>query len=339
MLELLPTLEKWLSEEQGIALAVVTRTWGSSPRPIGSVLAVSADGQMAGSVSGGCVEGAVLREALEVLKTGATKQLHYGISNDDAWSVGLMCGGELEVFVQPFPADEVKKQLLQALQKNEGGVLLSKMDTEEPDQHFLNTYHPVATIAAPSPIPPTEEALRAFEQRKSQILETPNGKWFAHVFPKKSQLIIIGAAHIAVELVRLAKIFDFETIVIDPRQTFVEQTQFPEPPHQMLVEWPAEVLLNFQLDHYTYAVLLTHDPKIDDQALNIFLHSGIGYIGALGSRKTHDKRVARLREAGFSEEAIARIHAPVGVGIHAQGAKEIALSIIAELIKVKNEFL
>ena len=335
MQDLLPTITQWLSEDKKVAIATVIRTWGSSPRPVGSTLAVSEDGQMVGSVSGGCVEGAVLKEALEVLKTNQPKALHYGISNDDAWTVGLMCGGELDVFVQPFPGGEVQQQLLQALQNNKGGVLLSQINDEEPIQKFSVFLIPPFLH---SPIPPSSDQ-KAYAERKSQIFELKGKKWFAHVFPKKSQLIIIGAAHIAVELVRLAKLFDFETIVIDPRQTFATQTQFPEAPHQMIVEWPAEALPAFSLDHFTYAVLLTHDPKIDDQALHLLLCSNVGYIGALGSRKTQEKRIARLQEAGFSEEVIARIHAPIGVNIRAQGAKEIALSILAELIKEKNRFL
>lgn len=334
MFELLPILLEWIADNQAIAIATVTKTWGSSPRPVGSVLAVTADGQMAGSVSGGCVEGAVMKEALEVLNTNQIKHLHYGISNDDAWAVGLMCGGELDVLVQPFPTGETQKRLLHALLNNEGGVLYSKMNGIEQNQVFFTfDNQPI------NPSPQWLVAANAYAKRKSQVIELEGDMWFAHVFPKKSQLLIIGAVHIAVELVRLAKLFDFETIVIDPRHTFAARTLFPESPHQMLVDWPAEVLPNFSLDVFTYAVLLTHDPKIDDQALHGFLNSNIGYIGALGSRKTHEKRVVRLREAGFSEEAIARIHAPVGVDIHAQGAKEIALSIVAELIKVKNEYL
>ncbi|MFN7116623.1 MAG: XdhC family protein [Saprospiraceae bacterium] len=334
MLELLPILQKWIADNQSIAIATVTKTWGSSPRPVGSVLAVSGDGQLAGSVSGGCVEGAVLKEALQVIQNQQPKQLHYGISNDDAWTVGLMCGGELDVFVQPFPREAVQTLLLDALQYNKGGVLFSKMNEIHPIQQFFLPHN--ASMMQP---PYLAFAERAYLERKSQIFEIAGEKWFAHVFPKKSQLLIIGAAHIAVELVRLAKLFDFETIVIDPRHTFAERTQFPEPPHQMLVDWPAEVLPNFPLDAYTYAVLLTHDPKIDDQALHILLKSNVGYIGALGSRKTHEKRITRLKEAGFNDEAIAKIHAPVGVDIHAHGAKEIALSIVAELIKIKNQYL
>jgi xanthine dehydrogenase accessory factor len=331
MLEILPTVLQWLSEEKPIAYAVVTRTWGSSPRPVGAVLAVTADGQLAGSVSGGCVEGQVLKEALEVLQTGVPKILQYGISNDDAWQVGLMCGGELEVLVQPFPQADVQKQLLQALQNKEGGVLMSCINDSKIAPLFVLPSYP---SILPPPYPPLSQ--KVYLARKSQMVEIEGKQWFLHVFSKKAQLLIIGAAHISVELVRLAKLFDFETIVIDPRQTFAGQTQFPEPPDQILVAWPAEVLLNFQLDAYTYAVLLTHDPKIDDQAVEMLLKSEVAYIGALGSKKTHEKRMTRLRKMGFDEEAIARIHAPVGLDIGAQGAREIALSIVAELIKMKN---
>jgi len=151
-----------------------------------------------------------------------------------------------------------------------------------------------------------------------------------------SEILIFGAAHIAVELVRLARMFDFEAIVIDPRKTFAERTQFTDAPDQMLIDWPAEVLPQFTLDHFTYAVLLTHDPKIDDQALDILLNSEIGYIGAIGSKRTNAKREARLRTAGYDDAAIARSHAPIGLNIGAKGAKEIALSIMAEIVKVKN---
>lgn len=330
MNEVFAIIEDWLSKGKQMAVATVTGTWGSSPRPVGSVLLVSENGDMAGSVSGGCVENSVVKEALKVLKTGIPRQLHYGISNDEAWEVGLMCGGKLEVFVEPFPTGQIREQMLTALRENRGGVLLSRMDAGLSVQQFFSP--DLAQWSTPN----GQLAHQAWTERKSQILETEGTTWFARVLPKKQQLLIIGAAHIAVELVQLAKLFDFETIVIDPRRVFVEKTQFPEVPHQMIVSWPAEVLPDFELDAYTYAVLLTHDPKIDDQALHLLLKSNIGYIGALGSKRTHEKRVARLREAGVDEASIARIHAPIGLNIGAKGAREIALSIIAEMIQFKN---
>jgi xanthine dehydrogenase accessory factor len=182
-------------------------------------------------------------------------------------------------------------------------------------------------------------AHRAYSERKSQTVEIGDDKWFAQVFPSKDRLIIVGAAHITVDLVHLAQYFGFETVVIDPRGIFTDKTAFLTPPDRLANDWPAEILPEYTLDEYTYAVLLTHDPKIDDQALELLLKENIGYIGALGSKKTHEKRVKRLTEKGFSEEDIAKIHAPIGVDIHAKSAREIALSIVAELIKVKNKFL
>ncbi|MEM1121104.1 MAG: XdhC family protein, partial [Bacteroidota bacterium] len=152
----------------------------------------------------------------------------------------------------------------------------------------------------------------------------------------KSQLLIIGAAHITVDLVTLGKMYGFETIVIDPRGIFTNKTQFTTPPDQLYEKYPAEVLPDYDLDAHTYAVVLSHDPKIDDNALHILLKSDVAYIGALGSRKTQAKRVARLQEAGFDDATIAKIHSPVGLAIKAKTPKEIALSIMAELILTKN---
>ena len=184
------------------------------------------------------------------------------------------------------------------------------------------------------------ESLRALRERKSQLIEREGEvPVFARVYPRRSQMLIIGAAHITADLVDLGKTFDFETIVIDPRGVFARKTQFLTPPDQVFEEYPAEVLPQFKLDAYTYAVILSHDPKIDDNALHLLLPSEAAYIGALGSRRTHAKRIARLQEAGFSEEAIGRIAAPVGLNINAKTPREIALSIMGQIIQVQNEFL
>jgi xanthine dehydrogenase accessory factor len=155
----------------------------------------------------------------------------------------------------------------------------------------------------------------------------------------RHKLLIFGAAHIASELVKLAKPFGFEVIVIDPREFFTENHLFTEAPDRLEVAWPAEVLNDIPLTPFTYAVILSHDPKIDDQALEILLKSQVAYIGALGSRKTHAKRLERLRIAGFDDVMLERIKSPVGVDIKAQSAQEIALSIVAELIQEKNRFI
>jgi xanthine dehydrogenase accessory factor len=345
MFDILPDIEKWVEAKKPFALATVIRTWGSAPRPVGSALAVTGDKEMAGSVSGGCVEGAVIKEAQKILESGRPQRLKFGVSDEDAWSVGLTCGGAIHVWTERFLAfDEdpterkIWEKLHHCLTHNTGCILLTNMNGKK-NEHLLVVPSEDTAIGHKKSDALTALAMQAYRERKNQTLEYGEEQYFARVFPRKSQLLIVGAAHITTDLVRLGNLYDFETIVIDPRGIFANKTQFPEPPHQLFVDWPAEVLPGFTLDEYSYAVLLTHDPKIDDQALHLLLRSSIGYIGALGSSRTHAKRVKRLQEAGFPEEEIARIHAPVGVDIKAKRPKEIALSILAEIIKVKNQYM
>ena len=279
---------------------------------------------------------------MEVLKNGQPQQITYGVSNEAAWSVGLSCGGKMTVFIEKFVAfktDEqaVWKQLNICLHQNKPCVLLTHLNNEK-SQHLL-VQPDGTTIGTLNKENLTPLALKAYQERKNQKIEHKGQTYFAQVFPRQSQLIIIGAAHITVDLVQLAKLYDFETIVIDPRGIFTNKTQFQTPPDQIFEQYPIEVLPNFPMDAYTYAVVLSHDPKIDDNALQYLLNSKVGYIGALGSRRTHAKRVKRLQEVGFSEEEIGRIYAPIGVDIKAKRPKEIALSIMGEIIKVKNAFL
>lgn len=345
MFDILPSIERWVAAKKPFALATVIRTWGSAPRPVGSALAVTTDKEMAGSVSGGCVEGAVIKEAQTILENGRPQRLKFGVTDEDAWAVGLSCGGAIHVWTERFMAfdedpteQKIWEKLHHCLTNNIGCILLTNMSAEK-NEHLLVVPSEDLAIGAGQSDELRELAMKAYRERNNQTLEHEENQYFARVFPRKSQLLIVGAAHITTDLVRLGNLYDFETIVIDPRGIFAEKTQFPEPPHQLFVDWPAEVLADFKLDDYSYAVLLTHDPKIDDQALHLLLKSGIGYIGALGSRRTHAKRIKRLQEAGFSEEEIERIHAPIGVDINAKRPKEIALSIMAEMVKVKNQFM
>ncbi len=342
MKDLLKKIQEWKSINKNFAIATVTKTWGSSPRPIGSLMIISEDMEMAGSVSGGCVEGAVVKSALPLLKNGEGQQLSFGVTDGEAWEVGLSCGGKIEVYVEPFlGADENEKLIWETLEdcleNNQGCVLITRLENGK-GQHALilpdgkMVGENVNTLLG-------KEGLRAFQERKNQIVEVEEVKYFAQVFPRKSQMLIIGAAHITVDLVELAKMYDFQTIVIDPRGIFTNKTQFSIQPDFIFEKYPSEILYQFKLDPYTYAIVLSHDPKIDDNALEILLRSEVGYIGALGSRKTHAKRVSRLLEKGFSEEEIKKIHSPIGIGINAKTPKEIAMSIMGEVIQVKNNFL
>lgn len=341
MKEILATLQDWQKAGKDYALATVIKTWGSSPRPVGSVMAVSRELEMAGSVSGGCVEGSVLREVPAVLDSGLPRLLTFGVTNDTAWSVGLTCGGSISVWLEPLAGSGTDKQqqklneeLFHHLQADRSAILVSKLTTGRLERTLL--LPDGSQSGTPLPQQQINAALDVYRHRQSGTISTEAEEWFVRVFPRRSRLFVIGAAHIAVDLVHLAQYFDFETVVIDPRGIFADRTVFTTPPDHLIRDWPAEILPDYDFDPYTFAVLLSHDPKIDDQALQLLLNTDVAYIGALGSKRTHAKRVERLKQAGFSEAQIARIHGPVGVDISARTAREIALSIVAEIIKVKN---
>lgn len=343
MKNLLPTLQLWQQSDKPFAIATVIQTWGSSPRPTGSSMIIAEDLSMAGSVSGGCVENAVVQTAEEVISSGKAQRLSYGVSNERAWEVGLTCGGKVQVFLERAPSfdarteeQEVWQQLVACLEKQEGCTLITCL-TEDEGAHLLvkSNGQSFGTLSRDLIV----EAEKAYTHRHHQILEQEGITYFIQTFPPRNRLLIIGAAHIATTLVKLAKLYDYETTVIDPRKIFMEKTYFEIPPDHLVHSYPSEILVKEALDAYTYAVILSHDPKIDDDALNVLLRSQVAYIGALGSRRTHAKRVARLQAAGFSEAEIARINAPIGVDIHAKLPEEIALSVMGELIQTKNQFL
>ncbi len=343
MKNLLPTLHHWQESNKPFAIATVIQTWGSSPRPTGSSMIIADDLSMAGSVSGGCVENAVVQTAAEVISSGQAQRLAYGVSNERAWEVGLTCGGKVQVFLERAPLfdereaeQEVWRQLQACLEKNEGCTLITRL-SEDNGAHLLVKANGDAYGTLPNEL--VSEAQKTYHHRHHRVLEQEDTTYFIQTFPPQSRLLIIGAAHIATTLVKLAKLYDFETTVIDPRKIFTEKTYFDLPPDHLIHSYPSEVLANQSLDAYTYAVILSHDPKIDDDALKVLLRSSVAYIGALGSKRTHAKRVARLAEAGFSEAEIARIQAPIGVDIQAKRPEEIALSVMGELIQTKNKFL
>lgn len=344
MKELLTTLTDWTNSNKTFATATVIKTWGSSPRPIGSTMLISEDMEMAGSVSGGCVEGAVVKASVDLIAAGTSQKLAYGVTDEDAWGVGLSCGGKMQVFAERFlafdkrPAEKAAWQQLSAcLTNNEACVLVSRLQDGEGYHAVVLPNGEVAGQEISEDV--KQHAIRAYKERKHQIVEEENTSYFLQIFARKPQMLIIGAAHITADLVRLAALYDFETIVIDPRGVFTHKTQFPHPPDQLFDEYPAEVLPKFTLDAYTYAVVLSHDPKIDDNALHLLLPSEVAYIGALGSSKNQAKRVNRMLAAGFSEETIAKIKGPIGLSINAKKPKEIALSIMAEIISVQNAYL
>lgn len=344
MKEFLSVIQDWKNNGKRLAIARVIKTWGSSPRPIGSTMLIAEDEAMAGSVSGGCVEGSVIMKAKELLNNNQTQELQFGVTDETAWSVGLSCGGKIEVFLQPFFGQSQQQDQLalweklhENLNQNKGCILVTKLQEGASKNTLIQPNE--NEVGSPVPGSVKEKALEAYDQRITKIVEEPSGdRWFVQVFPRRHQMLVIGAAHITADLIHFAKGFDFEVTVIDPRGTFATKTHFQTPPDEIIEQYPSEVLDRFTLDAYTYAVVLSHDPKIDDNALEILLPSKVAYIGALGSKRTHAKRVARLEDKGFSTEQIESIHAPIGMNINAKTPKEIALSIIGEVVRIKNQF-
>jgi xanthine dehydrogenase accessory factor len=306
MREVLSELKTWTKDKEEIALATVVETWGSSPRPLGSKMVVTRSGKMAGSVSNGCIEGAVFEEAQRVLKAGKPTLAAFGVTDDVAFSVGLACGGHIEVFIQPFAG--VQEQLIELLGENRPATLRTNLVTGE------------ASVSEGTP-PGSELARR-------------EGDWFIEPFRRPAHLIIVGAIHIAIPLHRLAKLMGYRVTVIDARAKFATKERFPEA-DELIVAWPDEAASKLTLDNSAYVVILTHDPKFDLPALRSVLGKDVGYIGAIGSRKTNENRFAALREEGFTEDQLARVHGPIGLDLGGRGAEETALGILAEITAVR----
>jgi xanthine dehydrogenase accessory factor len=306
MREVLDELNQWTREGEDIALATVVETWGSSPRPLGSKMLVTRSGKMAGSVSNGCIEGAVFEEAQEVLKSRKAKIAAFGVADDVAFEVGLACGGHIEVFIQPL--GRVHQQVIAKLNHNEPATLRTNLVSGE------------AELVDGTP-PGSELARR-------------EGDVFIEPCRRPAHLVIIGAIHIAIPLHRLARLMGYRVTVVDARKKFATKERFPEA-DELIVAWPDEALARLTIDSSTYVVILTHDPKFDLPALRAVLRKEAGYVGAIGSRKTNQNRFDALRKEGFTEVELSRVHGPIGLDLGGRGAEETALGILAEITAVR----
>ncbi|TMG58836.1 MAG: XdhC family protein [Chloroflexi bacterium] len=306
MRELLSELNEWTRSGEDIAIATVVETWGSSPRPLGSKMLVTRSGKMAGSVSNGCIEGAVFEEAQKVLKSGQPKIAAFGVADDVAFEVGLACGGHIEVFIQPF--GRAQQQVLAMLNRDEPATLRTNLLTGD------------AEVVEGTP--------QGTELAKRQ------GDVFVEPFRRPAHLVIIGAIHIAIPLHRLARLMGYRVTVVDARAKFATKERFPEA-DELIVAWPEEAMAKITVDNSTYVVVLTHDPKFDLPALRSVLQKDAGYVGAIGSRKTNQNRFDALRKEGFTEEQLSRVHGPIGLDLGSRGAEETALGILAEITAVR----
>ncbi len=312
----------WHRAGRGAALATVVETWGSAPRPVGSQLVISGDGEMMGSVSGGCVEGAVVAEALDAMADGVPRQLTYGVSDETAFVVGLACGGTIRVMVVPVGPllpEAMLAGLVAARATRAAVALLTDMET----------WAARLTDGAGDAL---EGAIAArFRSDRSGLEETT----FVAVHNPPLRMIVVGAVHIAQPLVQMARACGYDPVLIDPRDAFGSAARFPG--ETIVSDWPDEAMVALAPDARTAVVTLTHDPKLDDPAIRIALATPVFYLGCLGSTRTHAKRVERLRAEGVAEADIARIHAPVGLNIGAKSPGEIAVSILAQITQALRQ--
>jgi xanthine dehydrogenase accessory factor len=319
--DVLEAARSWLDKDGRVALATVVGTWGSAPVGVGGQMVVAKDGRFEGSVSGGCVEGEVIAEAEDILSSGKPKTLEFGVADETAWQVGLPCGGQIKVFVERLEKGEGLPLVARALdaRTNRRGIVVRT--------RLADGRHEVFARDDKS----ADDSIRErFESGESELIETPDGEVFVHAMVPPARVLIIGATHIGQILAQLVKIAGYEVMVIDPRTAFAAEARFPGV--RLDTEWPQDTLPKIGLDPYTAVVALAHVGHIDDEALKLAMRSECFYVGALGSRRNHAKRTQRLKDAGFSDAEIKRIHSPIGINIGAQSPQEIAISIMAELV-------
>jgi xanthine dehydrogenase accessory factor len=350
MKELLDTLSAWEAEGLDTGRAVVVRTFGSAPRPEGASLLYASDGRIAGSVSGGCVEGAAAEQIEHARATGNALVIRYGISDEQAWDVGLACGGTIDVLVEPVvPAAAVEAARASLGAGGQGTAVVTPLPDDSPPADS----GPHEPGEGAPPAPPlvvhedgrlegtlgdaaldgalVESALAALKRGQSRTIELGDRSLFVEAFPVRPRLVVVGAVEVARSLVRLAREVGFETVVIDGRASFATPERFPDV-DQLVVGWPDEIADDIGLGPNDAVAVLTHDVKFDEPAIVEALRRGCRYVGAVGSRKTQADRRQRLRDAGVSDAALAELRGPVGLDLGGRQPAETALAILAEVV-------
>ncbi|HET8599700.1 MAG TPA: XdhC/CoxI family protein [Segeticoccus sp.] len=349
-------LARWRSGEPA-AVGTVVATWSSAPRQPGAAMVVAADGSVAGSVSGGCVEGAVYELGQEVLASGSSVLQRYGVSDEDAFAVGLTCGGIIDVFVervdhQAFPdLDDVAADIAA------GRPVAVATVIAHPDPHRIGarmTLRPgdppvvsgsIGSSRADAAV--TDDGLGLLAAGRTETLEYgPDGerrgegmRVFVQSFAPPPRMIVFGAIDFAAAVARIGSFLGYHVTVCDARPVFATATRFPSA-DEVVVEWPHRYLAREaeagRVDERTALCVLTHDPKFDVPLLEVALRlPAVGYIGAMGSRRTHEDRLARLRESGVTEEEIARMSSPIGLDLGGRTPEETAVSVAAEIIALR----
>lgn len=336
MKELLPDIERWRGAGKAVAVATVVAAYGSAPRKAGSKMAISADGEFVGSVSGGCVENDVVEHARQVLVDDRPRLVPYGISDDLAFEVGLACGGQIEVFIQPFGrAFPTEKPVAFAYAIKGDNILGKGLLTWESGKHRGSLGRgdeldeKVASDAA--------KRLREGKPGRLAYPDAPGGpvEVFVDTYPAQPTVVIFGGVHIAVALAHLAKYVGFRVLVVDARGAWATRERFPDA-DELYVQHADDYLRVHSLNSQSYVAVLSHDPKLDDPALIGALASPARYVGAIGSTKTQAARRERLLAAGITPEQLGRLHGPIGMDIGADTPDEIGVAILAQILAAKG---
>jgi len=336
MKELLPDIERWREAGKKVAIATVVQAYGSAPRRPGAKMAIAEDGEFVGSVSGGCVENDVVEHARQVLEEDHPRLVPYGISDEMAFNVGLACGGQIEVFIQPFgrafPTEKPVAFAYVVDGDGQGNGLLA--------WEFGKHRGSLGQGEAFDERVARDAMARLRAGRSGQITydDAPGGplRVFVDTYPAQPTIVIFGGVHIGVALAHLAKAAGgFRVIVVDARGAWATPTRFADA-DEIHVMHADDYLRQHPLGSNTYVAVLSHDPKLDDPALFGALQSDARFVGAIGSPKTQRERRERLKAAGLTEAQVARIHGPIGLDLGAQSPEEIGVAVLAQIIAAKN---
>ncbi|MDQ3993707.1 MAG: XdhC family protein [Actinomycetota bacterium] len=328
MREVLPTLERWVADGLRAATATVVRTERSAPREPGAVLAVSERGEVAGSVTGGCVEPAVYEETQDVLRGGSPRLVTYGIADEEAFEVGLPCGGTVHIFVDAL-APELVAPLREAIERERPAALAMTVAGGEPGRKRL-VFGDAETDGG------LDTAARELLARgESAIVRVGDEEVFVSSFAPRPRMYVFGAVDHAAAVASVGRFLGFRVTVCDARAKFVTRERFPDV-DELVVEWPDRFLVAAPVDERTAICVLTHDHKFDVPLLKVALEKPAGYIGAMGARRTNAERAERLHAEGITDAELERIHAPIGLDIGSRTPEEVAIAIAAEIVAVRR---
>jgi xanthine dehydrogenase accessory factor len=345
MREIFAEIETWRKEGKPVAIATNVKKDGVLLRPLGAKMAMTMSQEIAGSVTGGCIEGVVYEEAQTVIKSGAPKLLHYGITNEETpWEVGLSCGGALDVFIESLDSPQWRAlyATLKTCLDEHQSVAVATVIAGDGLGNKILIWLDGRTLGSLGAVTLDADVV-TWAQGQMRVQETGWKSFgavdvFVDVLPPPSRMIVIGAVHIAIPLVALAKTLGYHTIVIDPREAFATPERFPRV-DELITAWPSDALEKLHSDEGTYIAVISHDEKLDNPALAVALKSPACYVGVLGTRKNLGKRFAALRELGVTDEQLTRLHAPIGMRLGAVSPEEIALSILAAMVAAKHGVL